>query len=450
MKCPILRPLLCVAFSACGTFPIHSVPDASIFDAGTLMPPRDGGVIALTDAGLPKELACSVLIEKRCEYLLRCKLIPTEGVADCRSALEKNWCGPATWPSRLSAVPPTLRYDGIRALACAQAFESLSCEEFIEEPLSCKNFLLPNVGLGQSCFDGYNECIEGVCRGAVCPKTCQPRGQQNEICSQSKDCLASLYCRTSSTSVGVGRCSAYISENAVCDEFALCADGLSCVRNSCVKLPTSSLPCFSGLCDPTAQCSASADGGLICSPKAGADAGCRSSQDCLPSLTCTINGCQPLQLATTGSLCVEGQRCPVGNTCIRTVVAAQGVCAPFLALGESCENSNECLDQLSCQVIDAGTRVCAPRSAAQAPCTTARDCQLAHTCLGGFCQALPALGQACNATKQCRSGNCVRNTITDAGLVCEALFGAGKDCQLDAECASKRCVQNRCLAACVP
>jgi hypothetical protein len=434
--------ILLAIFWSCGSFSYFQFEDA-----GPTLEFRDGGVDAgalrPNDSGLSKSMACSVLNATRCQYLQRCGLIDETGLQSCLDGLSKNWCGPTTWPSRLAASPPTLRYDAVRAQSCADSFASLSCSLFEQEPPACKEFLIPNVALGLPCFDGFSECAQGVCRGAVCPKTCQPQGALDEVCSQNADCQADLYCR--SIPNRVGRCTAYATEKSVCDEFTLCAENLPCLRNACTRLPGPFSSCSMGLCDETALCASSADGG-VCLPRKVTGASCRPDE-CAQGYFCgPAATCQPLKVADAGLPCMPGQQCPSATTC---VTRDAGFCWPFQNTGMPCATSTECLPELACLNGDGGN-TCQPRLPRAAACRELRDCQLSQVCLKGLCLPIPSLGQSCSETKRCLFGNCVAGIQADGGLVCENLRGAAKACGSDRECASGRCRNNACAAVCAP
>jgi hypothetical protein len=436
---------LLTLFCGCGSFSYFQFDDA-----GSTALFRDGGVDAgtvhSTDGGLSKSMACSVLNATRCQYLERCGLIDETGFRSCLEGLSKNWCGPSTWPSRLAASPPTLRYDAVRAQACADSFANLSCSLFEEEPTACKEFLIPNVALGLPCFDGFSECAQGVCRGAVCPKTCQTQGVVDEVCSQNEDCRGDLYCRNIPNRVG--RCTAYASEKSVCDEFTLCADNLPCLRNACTRLPGPYTPCNMGLCNETATCVPAADGG-VCLPKKLSGESCRPDECTFGFFCGPAARCEPLDVPDAGLPCVAGQQCPTGTTCVAGGSRDAGFCAPFQNTGTPCSASTECLPELACLGRDGGI-TCQPRLPRAAPCRETRDCQLSQMCLKGLCLPIPSVGQSCNETKRCLFGNCVAGAQADGGLVCENLWGATKVCGSDQECASGRCINNTCAAVCAP
>ena len=110
-----------------------------------------------------------------------------------------------------------LKLDSERVADCLSQLGAQRCDEWATLPEACQRFLLPRVPLGQPCYDGYEECLdEGVCRGTVCPRTCQPRASSGERCTADGECRAGLLCRMQLLDTGVGTCLAQSSLDGNC------------------------------------------------------------------------------------------------------------------------------------------------------------------------------------------------------------------------------------------
>lgn len=445
----IVLPSLLLLAAGCGTiFPIPlPVPDGGLTtdggstgtDAG--LPPRD--------AGLSPDEVCRTLNAARCTYLGRCGLVGNDAQAQerCRLALEATWCGPSTWPAHVLAG--ALRLDGARAADCASALDAAACAGWASLPDSCTRFLLPRVPLGQPCYDGYVECLDGVCRGAACPRTCQPRGLLGEVCSVDGDCRAGLFCRQLVSGAGVGQCATLHTENEVCLNDANCGEGLRCVEDFCRKLPGEGQPCLLGRCDEGLACR-DVEGVRTCQPRLETGSPC-AGDECEAGLVCEpLSGqCERLELQT-GDACGLKQRCPQSLVCVGVTSAARGKCDPPLGLGLACLGAQDCEAHLVCATgeADAGL-TCLLRRSAGEPCVTSGECQLSARCVGGTCVELPLPGEPCATTRACRWGLCRMGNV-DGGFVCGSLLGPGSPCTTNAECASGQCSFGTCLARCVP
>lgn len=438
-------------FSACGTVLLLKPDGGAKQDGGTK---TDAGVDAgmpRPDGGLPVALACETLNWRRCEYLSRCGLIGSDAasVNRCLTAMNATWCGPTTWLPRVSPLVNTLRYDAARAQVCADSFPTRACGEWETLPDSCTSFLLPNAGQTQSCYDGYQECLEGVCRGAACPRTCQPKGVTTDVCRVDSDCRSGLFCRPSTTTPGIGACTAFAVAEEACDSNTRCSENLWCVMNVCRRLPQAGDACLLNRCDDYAWCMSDADGG-VCAPRKNRGAACSPGQ-CLPDLVCgSMTGvCEPVQLTQPGSPCTAQQRCPAGTVCVGLTANTPGLCQMPVGLGGGCVTSDDCRADLACLQGDGGLE-CGPRRAPGDECSTPRDCQAWNTCLARRCVQMPMLGEACGATRECRTGTCLLVPDSDAGYLCAPLLGPGTTCQSNAQCESGRCESGMCLASCTP
>jgi hypothetical protein len=302
--------------------------------------------------------------------------------------------------------------------------------------------------MGQACYDGYDECSDGVCRGAACPRTCQMRGDVGDVCQVDTDCKTSLYCLLSTQATGAGTCQNFGAVMDVCSSVEPCGLGLRCVASRCIQLPTLGAPCPNSLCDDTSFCQVGADGGT-CVPRVGAGEGCTDDLGCLPDLLCQQMVCTPRVLADAGNPCSDRQTCPKSTVCVGASSSQLGSCLPPLQQDAPCISSDDCQGQLACRSADGGLALsCGPRVANGGSCTVTRDCELYSICLSDQCTRLPYTGQDCTVTQQCLFGPCVN--AGDAGWICNDRFGPGVQCSHDEDCASMRCLAGLCLPTCAP
>lgn len=447
---PVVAAFLAGLVVSCGAVKLTGVPDGGNGDGGQTQP--DGGSDAglpQPDGGLPLEGACDVLNRERCAYYARCGLIGDSGGERqrCLELLDATWCGPSTWPARVVAPVSTLKYDARLAQDCADAYATRSCAEYQSTPDSCANFLKPAANLRQPCYDGFQECVEGVCRGAACPRTCQPRGVAGEVCRQDSDCVARLFCRKSTTTPGVGTCAAYAGIDEACDTDTRCLEGLWCFMSQCRQLPMAGQACLYGRCDDLSYCDLSLDGGT-CAPGKNRGAGCLPGQ-CLPDLVCgaLTQVCEPRVLEQAGVPCTWEQRCPAATVCVGWTQGAPGTCEAPHVEGEACTRHDDCVANLACLPADGG-KVCGPRLEKGASCDDARACGLQATCAMGHCVELREPGQACDEACACLWGPCV--DAGSSGLKCAGPLGPGGACATGDDCASGRCEQGECIAPCTP
>ncbi len=430
---------------ACGASPLIKFPDAGKPDGGVIVIP-DGGV--RVDGGLLVSEACGVLNTNRCAFLAHCGLIEDSLQArlDCARSLEATWCGPLTWPTHVAAG--ALKYEPLKAESCAQAFATQPCSEWATLPDSCSRFLLPRVPLGQGCYDGYAECIDGVCRGSSCPRTCQTRALLNDACAMDGDCKTGLFCRVSEVTPTSGLCTPFGTNGSACISNRECLDGLQCLSKVCRVLPLPGLGCLDGLCGESGYCDGSADGGT-CLARKTEGARCLAGE-CESSLVCDpiSSTCEKRQLSS-GDACSLAQSCPSGEVCVGATAQTTGLCRAPLTEGDTCLTHADCQAHLACLESDGGS-TCQARAAVGAGCDVNRACQAGAVCTASSCTALPLPGQSCTETRACRWGLCRELANTDGGAVCGPLLSAGQPCQRNDECVSGSCISGACLARCVP
>ena len=432
--------------AACSFAPfIHSSPDAGKVDGGVL-PTQDGG--ARLDGGLTPTEACVVLNESRCAFLARCGLIENNATErqNCERSFEATWCGAMTWPSHVAAG--ALRFDPLKAASCAQAFLTQACGEWATLPDSCNRFLTPRADLGQPCYDGFSECLNGVCVGSSCPRTCQPRALLDDPCTADAECRSGLYCRFSPFMPLVGRCAAYGTSGSACDGASQCLEGLRCLMQQCRALPSAGSPCVEGACSDPAFCDGTVDAG-VCLARKLEGATCTFGQ-CLATLVC-----DPLRAVcvkikiSSGDLCTLVQQCPVGETCVGASDRMAGLCHLPQSENAPCLSSADCQAHLACQNADGGW-TCQRRAPTGSTCDMQQTCRVGAICETSTCTPLPLPGESCADTRACRWGLCRELANVDGGAVCGPLLSAAQPCMRPDECASGQCVGGTCVARCVP
>lgn len=403
--------------------------------------------------GLPVSSACSVLNARRCEYLERCGLIQQGSDTarrDCQAWLLSTWCGPTKWPARVAAG--TLYYDGRLGQSCADSWAGRACEDFEAVPVSCTRMISPNVSPLQACYDGYNECTDNqVCRGAACPRSCQPLGAVGDSCQLDSDCRSLLYCKRAVLVTGAGTCENLGISNSVCGPDEPCAPAFTCVAGRCIVPPAVGAPCATGgICDESSWCSFS-DGGSHCALRVGLNERCTDDVQCATGYLCQSGRCEPRLLAAVGAMCTDRQTCPTGTTCVgATPGGMPGSCRAPLDGGEPCIASDDCRKHLACASPDGGFELeCGFRRPTGAACTVDRDCQVLSRCIGKVCMRLPVVNESCTDERVCLTGPC--SATQDGGtFVCGEKLLAGFRCTADTDCASGRCVGSMCLTGCAP
>ena len=439
MKRAFVASLICsCALSGCGFAGIF-LPHVDAGVGGDAGPEADAGPIV--DAGLSSLETCTLLNAARCEVEARCGLIEdsADARAECQRAWEATWCGPKTWPSHVTAG--VLKLDGERVSDCLAQLGAQTCDKWATLPEACQHFLLPRVPLGQPCYDGYDECLDdGVCRGTVCPRTCQPRASSGDRCTSDGECRAGLLCRMQLFDTGVGTCLAQSSLNGSCARDGDCLTGLFCSELKCVALPQAGTACLSNRCLADSYCDAGE-----CFSRKSLGAPC-AGDECQDSLVCSPqSGTCVAAVVALNETCALPQRCTTGAICL----SLTKTCAVPRAEGELCGTAADCQAHLTCGSVDGGMGLCERCFSEAWECTASVDCQVSARCDdAGYCAELPLPGEPCGAARQCRWGLC-RDTV-DGGAVCGPLLSAGAACAANAECASGSCVASTCLARCVP
>ena len=389
-------------------------------DAG--VGPTAGGA---SDGGLPLAQACTRLNARRCEALKRCGLIgdDTASYRDCVAFFAATWCGPTRWLPRVEAG--TLRYDPVRAQACADDWVTRSCVDVTAEPQSCQRVAVAAVPLQGGCYDGYSECVEGVCRGGGCRRRCLMPGLVGDTCQSTSDCASGLLCRQGSN--GSGQCATLGRDGEPCGPTMPCGPALTCLGSTCRRLPGPAEPCLSGRCDETSFCALTPNGGT-CEARRDTGQGCSDDGECASTMLCDAaqQACAPRQVDTRGADCSLRQRCSAGNTCLVEPSESRGTCGAPRPEKAPCARPSDCEAHLTCLPRDGGA-ACSPRQEDGAPCSETRDCRLFSACTARTCAMLPSLGQPCSTERPCLWGACLDGP--DGGSVCGEVQGPGQPCR---------------------
>jgi hypothetical protein len=434
--------------ASCSNEPAGNGYDGGVLpDAG---PGADGGTHP--DGGgpsLPVETACATLNAARCDHLQRCGLIGPDQDAqrDCVQLQLLTECGPSLWPARAAAG--TVRYDGRQALACAEAWAAGRCERWAQLPEPCEKITSPNLELGALCYGGgILECRSGTCVGGTCPRRCRAQGEAGELCEQSADCAASLFCRFASSADVVGSCRPLGAQDEPCAADDHCGEGLYCGRlGLCTAYSREGQSCANTECASSLYCGPSPSG-PVCVQRQGEGVACTDDLQCSSGLLCLqeTGTCEEQGPLPQGAPCSLRQLCEEDLVCVGTRQSPQevptlGVCEQGSAHAQPCSSTTDCVQPLACVFVqDRGS--CRVRQVDGESCHEARDCSVLSRCEQGVCVRLP------RPAEPCPDGVCLFG-ICDQG-VCGALGGPNAPCTEDAQCASERCVSGACLAACVP
>jgi Dickkopf N-terminal cysteine-rich region len=407
--------------------------------------PPDASVGVRVDAGfgqgLPFDRACRQLIDARCAFLARCGLLNEDSASLelCQQQLTHQWCGASTWPARVQAG--TLKYDPVLAAACNADFATAACGPLEFEPPSCQQFLKPAALPLQLCFGGpYQECVEGICRGASCPQQCQSPGVLGDSCASNADCASGLSCEKLQPGGTIGQCRPIATVNQDCSR-ASCAEGLYCVGGTCLPLPAAGEACLSGQCGAGAFCDTSMPK-ATCRPKRLKDDPCSSVFECATPLLCAEGRCEPA-VRQLGERCPAPLSCAAGLRCLSLPNQPAPVCTQPGALSTPCTEDAQCEETLQC----APSMTCERKRRPGAGCSASVQCESFARCLGGQCRLLLLEGATCTQNEACASGFCLLH-LKEGRCFEPAPAGAG--CTRDAECQTKQCDNGTCASVCAP
>ena len=250
-------------------------------------------------------------------------------------------------------------------------------------------------------------------------------------CSFSQQCAAfpdggTPYCSVGQFGCGTGTCDYTGSANL----------GESCLSANCTQ----------GYCDYTDV----PDGGAICAPFVGLDAGCPQGDECDPTAsncdssdTCFLGRCLPYNANLGDSRGNDpsnfgGRYCTTGFC--DNPDSGPGTCVNYGGLHDTCAGddagSGSCVYDYAC----IGGR-CVQRVRAGNACQSSYDCQNFEACANGTCVAQVAIGDACSASvaDQCLDSVCSAGTCQTLALgeVCD-VSAAGQEnnggCEPDLSC----------------
>ena len=279
--------------------------------------------------------------------------------------------------------------------------------------------------IGEQC-DASNDCENGVtCGSQLC-------GGEGATCDNNED----HWCQNSLVCLPGGMCGAPLSASASCDENGDCSSPLTCIESHCTSKSN-----IGGECDVNDD-SDCATLGVTCSPEAvcgGEGAKCIDNQDslCTSPFFC-INGicAPPLE---NGASCEENHDCL--NTCI------SGVCAQPASIGQSCDagDPTDCENEFSCG--DESQPICGGSGSV---CNTATSnenddalCTAPLVCVDFVCRGKVENGGNCDTNSDCVSLVCVADVCQKPGSLgdaCDSDEGA-KDCQSPLVCSP---IDGRC------
>ncbi len=153
------------------------------------------------------------------------------------------------------------------------------------------------------------------------------------------------------------------------------------------------------------------------------------------------------QVASSGGPCTSSQDCLPSETCSSDFEVA-GTCIPRKALGQTCNGIDSCAVGLYCGAAQgAGSAICVQPGSFGQPC--APTSETAHQCVDGLtcgsaqtCQLSGIPGGPCLPGNLCTYGACV---VQGTSATCSAP-GSGA-CANDAACVSGRCRNGSCAPA---
>lgn len=294
-----------------------------------------GFVWALSGCQVSIESYCDQQEIARCELFRRCGISST--ALDCAAQTSGEDCL-ASFRSDLQAG--LLKYDASAAYQCTQGIRDLSCNEIQSSPESCREVVTGLKVQGERC----GACAKGLtcARNETSCGTCEPWPARPAKAEIGKDCTPS-------------------SRNNPCVDHA------ACIFSKCVALQPLDAPCGDALCDSglycdfdQGKCRRLPDRGDAC---AGPSLGCKLGLNCIEGL-CALR--VPL-----GGMC-SGNECDRGN-CVN------GVCVPFGANGEPCDQLRICKSSLTCR-----DGACTTLPQAGEPCLNL-ECAAPNRCVDGYC-----------------------------------------------------------------
>ncbi len=427
----------------------------------------DGGI----DAGLsisPVEL-CDRMATARCELLTRCHAAFNRDAPENYRSFEQSRCLSAYDGLRGSFQAQTVEVDSEKVVACESRMRTSACAaafppgypaDIAVSPMhDCElgtGLLRGKVRSGETC-DRREDCAAGtVCikAGGVCRGTCSAMPHPGDPCGFG--CGPGLRCETQGTEdPSDDHCSPLLSVDAPCTQTAECAADLYCrstcrprgkLGEVCVFDPQRLSTCEAGLaCDVTPF----VPGALgMCRVPRGVGETCRFHWSCQPGLVC-------------GGLDYQGfpNQAPAAGNCLPP--SAEGAACSFTEFATFV--GDECAAGLFCSGT---TRTCARPPQRGEACTPSSQacvgldvyCKPSGSGDTGVCSGPPQVGERCAVVLAggttlkvpCAAGFCE----TETTFSCLAPNKQdGMACHVDGECTSNRCAVHqdrslRCAPAC--
>lgn len=325
----------------------------------------------LSEPTLTLENLCTELARADCERLEACGLLsPPLDVGRCMLRQDLIRCAPLRASLSRAVDSGELVFFELAARSCRDRIRSLPCDagfdaDYLRES-ECRAMISGRSGEGGVCSLPYACAEEHYCEGSsACPGICRRLRGNNEACSLSERCAPDFFCVTPGM-----RCRSRVALDAPCE--------LSIGGNSCRD---------------GAFCDRSQPGTSKCVPVRGRGSGCRSPDECAPSLRCI------------GGLCsggLERDTCQDDRDCQGLLLCSGGRCTLPRGPGEMCGTGTPCGEALVCTSSVGGSR-CTPRSIAGEACSREAPCYL-DRCVMGMCTSPIADGEACVSSADCYPG----------------------------------------------
>jgi hypothetical protein len=255
---------------------------------------------------------CMALAKANCDKQTQCSSYLAAVVAsDMNYCLTQftNGCAQST-----SAADVT--YGDASAAACAQAYGSLSCDDFFTGNLPAVCTPGGNRADGAACGNDYQCAAASYCNrmSGQCG-TCAPLPTLNQACTGPCAGALQCVCAAGQTSCTTGTCQPFRKLGEMCDDNFGCLPSLACAKGLCAT-PMIGQACTSG----------------------GSECSSLQAQYCdQTSMTCLA---VPFMITMTGDPCGASATnlylCGVGLFCKTPTGADFGVCQPLPAAGTAC------------------------------------------------------------------------------------------------------------------
>jgi hypothetical protein len=272
-----------------------------------------GGLFAAAAGCGASHDGCMALAKANCDKQSQCSSYLKAVVAS-----DMNYC--VTQYANACAQSTStadVTYGDASAAACAQAYATLSCDDFFTGNLPAVCVPPGNRADGAACGDDFQCAANSYCRRAAAGQcgTCTPLPTMNQACTGPCQGALQCVCAAGQTSCQTGTCQPYRKIGEMCDGNFSCLPSLACVKGQCAT-PMIGQACTSG----GSECSA------------------LEAQYCdMNSMTCMA---VPFMIVATGDPCgvsaTNVYLCGVGLYCKTPNGANFGVCAALPAAGSAC------------------------------------------------------------------------------------------------------------------